>query len=718
MRKLLGKLCFAIILVIAFTSCNKNDSPVEENTGTVSFAAVLNQLMSNKQVSEIPDCSDATPAYVDVVVTGPKNIGSIAAPMRIDISSTKEDTNGDSEKEYVTVKDDELYVPAGDYELLYFVVYDSENNPIWIAPSEGNFQDFVEEPLPLSFTVEAATQNYVSVDVVCFENRILNEYGDLFFALDPHQAIEFCMVGNTCDGNDASFSATVYSGADNTGSLLYMDLENTPGEALCMALPDLEGEDQYYFEISMGGSVIREGSITDADVKALFEGDTNINPFIFYEGSSCTNADSPDLFGTGGNTGGGTGGVTEGSFDIPYVESFETATAESVLTDFGYSTENLPGETVLNPGAAGIVQNTFPSVDDETLTSDSWGIQYGYVNNNAETSTGLVDNIVRTSVFNAAAGDYTLTYDVSYIKNLNNHSVEVYFSDDSDGSFENGTWTMIDQVSQADLDAAGVGRQEFQRRTASISTTGNFYLAFRFKADIQADGDGTRWRIDNVKVDAAGSGGATSSSFEDYIGTFEDFDASVTYDPNYLEASGYELYALNAFTSDNNALFEAETNKNYPSLADVTVPDVPDGSGFQLVFNGEQDASNPVYGAIDAVLVSPGQEGADGTYTFKIDARRFFGETAGTATFYYSTSYTPGSGFNEADWNVLGSENVRDLNDSGNFVRREFTGNPATGTIYFAVRIEGDVNDGGTATTGDGNYRFRVRMDNIQIIQE
>ncbi|MDX1544304.1 MAG: hypothetical protein R3214_10195, partial [Christiangramia sp.] len=448
--------------------------------------------------------------------------------------------------------------------------------------------------------------------------------------------------------------------------------------------------------------------------------ENNISPYIFYEGSACTGADNPDLFASGGDTGGGDTGGTAGTFNIPYQETFETATAESALADFGYSTENLTSETVMNPGNAGIQQNTFPTLADETITvDDGWGIQYGYVNNNAEASTGLVDNIVRTSAFAAAAGDYTLTYDVSFVKKLDNHSVEVYYSEDSDGSFSNGNWTMIDAVSQADLEAAGIGRQEFQRRTASISATGNFYIAFRFKAEINAADDGTRWRIDNVQVDVDESGGGdTGGSFTDYIETFEDFDESATYDPPYLESKGFEQYQFTTFAEENNILFEPETNGNYPSLEDVTVEG---GSGFRFQYFAETNNTEPgagVFGDFDVVLVSPGQENANGDFTVNIDARRFFSETSGTVTWYWTNNYTPGEGFTEANWNSLGSDDAQDLNDSGSFVRKSFNIPSSSGTLYFAIRVEGTTNDGGTPdTTRDGNYRFRIRFDNLQIKQ-
>ena len=709
MKNLFKKIALIAFTVFAFTSCDKDDDVADENTGTVSFSAVLNEMLNEQnrqQVADLPDCSEADPAYVDVIVTGPVNIGSVAAPYRVDLVNA-----GGS---FVTGEDEELTnIPAGSYELAYFVVYDVENNPIWIAPSAGNFEDYVAEPLPQSFDVESGVDNEVSVDVACFENRILNEFGNLFFSLDPHRAIEFCIVGNTCGAGDASFSTTVYSGSDDTGSLLYMDMANTAGEALCMALPDLDGEDQYYFEISMDGTVIRSGVITDADVKALHEGETNIDPYTFYEGDSCSSADSPDLFGTGGgDTGGGDGEVPEGSFTIPYTETFSTATAESTLADYGYYPENLSGETVAEPGTASLIENTFPTLADESVTETAYGIQYGYVNNTATTSNGTVDNIVRTSAFEATAGDYSLTYDVSWVKAHDNHSVEVYFSDDSaDGSFESGSWTMIDEVSQTDLEADGVGRQEFQRRTATISTSGNFYVAFRFKAVIDAVDEGSRWRIDNIQVAADGSTGG-GGAFTDYMESFDDFDASASYDPSYLGSKGFEQYQFTTFAENQNIRFDGETNGNYPS---------PD-SGFQLTYFAETDATTPAgaeaFGDFDVVMVTPGQADADGDFTVNIDARRFFSETVGNVTWYWTNNYNPGEGFTEANWNSLGTDDAQDLNDSGNFLTKSFNIPSSSGTLYFAIRVEGSVDNGGTSDIAqDGNYRFRVRFDNLEIIQ-
>ena len=710
--KSLQKLTLMAVLaaMFAFVSCDKDDDGGSNNTGTVSFNAMLNEVLSRQQNpgDNLPDCSDAAPAYVDVVVTGPRNIGSIAAPYRVDLV--------DQGGSWITAENEEMTnVPAGDYQLISFVVYDAENNPIWIAPTAGNFEDYVPNPLPLDFTVEAGVNTVVTVDVLCFDNRILNEFGNLFFVLNPHMAIKFCIVGNTCGAGDASFMTSIWLGADNTGSVLYQDYANNPGEALCVALPDLDGEDQYYFEISMDGSVIRSGAITDADVKALFDGETNLDPYIFYEGDACTTADSPDLFAAGGGDTGGTGG-TGMSFTIPYSETFESATGDSSLSDFGYVSENTASATVAGPGLTSLTQNTFPTAGDVDVTTDTgWGLQYGYVYRAdlAETSAGTVDQVILSSEFQATAGDYTLTYDINEVKSIAGHSVTVYYSEDSDGTFANGTWNEIDNVTST---------TDFDRNEATFSVSGNFYVAFRIQADIpMTDREGTRWRIDNITVDVAsggGTGGGTGSTFSDFSDTFNDFDGTATYDPSFIESKGYEQYVLTAYAQENNIIYSGREDE-YPTLADVSVTET-DG-GLEVQQFAETNNTVPgegVFGDLDVVMVSPGQSDANGDFTANLDLRTFFTETTGTITFYWSNSYTPGSGWNLGDWTEISSADVQNYNNGSDWTRESLGITGSTGTLYIAVRVEGSLSDGGTPDViRDGNFRFRMRFDNLQISQ-
>lgn len=196
-------------------------------------------------------------------------------------------------------------------------------------------------------------------------------------------------------------------------------------------------------------------------------------------------------------------GSTGGNQSV-YLETFESSTSESLLQDYNYMVEVI-ASTVVNPESANFTLNNaggkFADVEDETMPSD-WGIQMGYVNKaDAETGTGSIDNVVISPVINATAGNYTFTYDVAYAKPNSTSVIEVYYSENSDGSsFSNGDWTLIDTIDEGNIN---VGRNDFARRSQNLTVNGNFHIAFRVKAEIGATGsdtEGTRWRIDNLQV--------------------------------------------------------------------------------------------------------------------------------------------------------------------------------------------------------------------------
>lgn len=307
----------ALVLALFLTSCSKDDDNGVVENANLSFNAVLNNLINNnastrQAIEDIPVCSDGTPTYVEVILTGPNNVGSTAAPQRVELNPVPEDYDGDGEDEFVTAESSDLSLPPGTYELVYFVVYDAADEPIWIAPSGGDLEDYVNNPLPQTIELASGEDNYVSVDVLCFDDRMLNEFGSLYFRLEPNKAIEFCVSGTYCDESGKSYSSEYsvnvwsYDGT-NKGNQLYTEASNTPGEALCLRLPDIGGtdvEDQYYFEITLNdsdtygdveNSIIREGAITDTDVRSLFDGEEFLNAFEFYAGA-CGQEDSPVLF--------------------------------------------------------------------------------------------------------------------------------------------------------------------------------------------------------------------------------------------------------------------------------------------------------------------------------------------------------------------------------------------------------------------------------------
>lgn len=315
--------CLLCSIMLLFASCSKDDPEItgQETTATLSFGAVLNDLVKDgmkQATSDVPECSDGAPAYVGVVLSGTTGVGTMQDPLMIDLVSDS--------GEFFTVESPDLELTPGSYSLDFFGVYDSSDNLIWLAPTDdGGFGEWINS-LPLEFDLGAGVKKYLDVDVLCFDDRLVNLYGYLFFDLQPNEAIEFCLFGNVCDdtGRHAPanfrFDVWTYSGdpGDPYGVALFDEEEpfvnnvgvNNDGDAfadpLCFYLPDTTGEDIYYGELYLiengTSTLIRSGQFTDENVRELFDGDDNVNYYHFREGD-CNMGDSPDLFGDTGGEG-------------------------------------------------------------------------------------------------------------------------------------------------------------------------------------------------------------------------------------------------------------------------------------------------------------------------------------------------------------------------------------------------------------------------------
>jgi len=318
MKKFRHYLAYLAAFALVFTSCSKEETLINDSeTAKLSFGAIVNDLLAgnsqNRQaVGDFPACSDDDPDFVRIVLldeNGNSVVGTSQNPYRIDLASNQ----------LFTVEDPSLELVSGNYTLDHFAVHNSEGNIIWLAPRGGDFTSFVDTPLPLNIDLRAGVKKYVEVDVLCYDNRNVNEYGYLFFEINTNRAIEFCLFGNYCppEGNGrhypARFSVDVWLYEDGQrGEQLYNDLTNTvtlnddgdyAGSPLCVALPDRDGEDEYYFEVTLLSSdaygevqerIIRTGVITDDEVRNFFDGDNNIDYYHFRQG--CDGQDSPPIF--------------------------------------------------------------------------------------------------------------------------------------------------------------------------------------------------------------------------------------------------------------------------------------------------------------------------------------------------------------------------------------------------------------------------------------
>ncbi len=272
MKKIKFPVAFLAMLMMIITSCTQEepDGMNSDSKATLSFSTLLNDMMAtSKQQApgDIPACSDDAPAYVHVVLEGEENVGSIGSPLEIPVNSTPFDEDGDGIDEYFTEESSDLELTPGDYQLTYFVVYNEDDEVIWVAPSTGGeLAGFVDNPLPLDISLGAGVKKYVDVNVLCFDDRLVNEYGYLFFDIITNEALKFCFFANYCDDNGrhftANYSVDVWLGTDNTGTPIYTDLTPNTGlnddgdyfaEPVCVALPlNDDAEEEYiYYEMTL-----------------------------------------------------------------------------------------------------------------------------------------------------------------------------------------------------------------------------------------------------------------------------------------------------------------------------------------------------------------------------------------------------------------------------------------------------------------------------------
>ncbi|NJW54684.1 hypothetical protein, partial [Salinimicrobium oceani] len=157
------------------------------------------------------ECSDDLPVFVEVALSQEGNwvIGSDTNPLRVDLNPSPGDFDGDGVDNYFTEESAQLELVPGTYRLEYFTVHNADGDVIWMAPrTQGLFGSLVDSALPLDIQLGAGTKKYVSVDVLCYEDRMVNQYGYLFFDIVQNEAVEFCVFGNFCDETGRHFPAS------------------------------------------------------------------------------------------------------------------------------------------------------------------------------------------------------------------------------------------------------------------------------------------------------------------------------------------------------------------------------------------------------------------------------------------------------------------------------------------------------------------------------
>ena len=297
MKKLNYLLSYIAILALLFTSCSKEETAADPNvqeTFQIQFGTLLNDF--NKQQQDFGECQDdVDPDYVLVALTDAsdawvagKNPEAPGADVNDFIKINIKNNNGSWETEY----SEELGLPAGTYQLQYFIVYSADDQVLWVAPREGGaYASSVGDPLPQVIVLGAGTKPYIEVDVLCFNLRSEDAFGYIFFDIDlTEEENNYCIFVNFCDDETgreypAMFEVDVWADGYD-GSEVIFNGENSVSEVgdfaatvLCFPLPPLEGDDTYFVRVTVltAGAYVADASdffefeISQADIFAQLE---------------------------------------------------------------------------------------------------------------------------------------------------------------------------------------------------------------------------------------------------------------------------------------------------------------------------------------------------------------------------------------------------------------------------------------------------------------
>lgn len=319
---------------------------------------------SNKQsdIADLPECSDAGPSYVEVVLmqNGEYIVGE-DAPYRVDLVTGQ----------VFTEENAALELEPGQYTLEHFAVYDAQGNLTWIAPKGGVLESFVDAPLPLTIDLGAGVKKYVDVSVLCYDDRDVNQYGYQFFEFDTTKAFEFCFFTNYCAPDGKHFPArysvefsiegnVIYEAEENINNVGVNSFGDNYADPICFALPDLAkyGDDVEYLDYTITlldwdgvydapENQVITGSLSRNEVKANFDGTDNVNYEHLRFGCEGDN-------GTGDGDDNGTGDGDDNGNDTGVAEGCDTAymVGDNKLNELGlYSNDNWGWGLVLDEDA-------------------------------------------------------------------------------------------------------------------------------------------------------------------------------------------------------------------------------------------------------------------------------------------------------------------------------------------------------------------------------
>lgn len=327
MKTISSYLAFTIIITLFFISCSKEEevgsiNKLSTQNVSLEIGTVLNDFAyetgSRTPLNQIPDCNDeAAPAvarltltFKGITKTADVNILTDGTRFYTDYSEDLEipvtiRDDGDSENDFTRVRISKLLIYDGDPN--------DAGNLIWVAPSgDGDLRGYVANPLPLDIIVRPGTKKYENIEVLCFDQRMANEYGFPLFDLNPQKLYKLCFFANYCHENGRHYPAN-YSldlfvlNAEGERIQLYNhnDANARPeigqyesgeyfAKPLCVVVPApprgfTDNQDYLFYTITLENSdaygaikdiVLAEEGLNWNDVTKLFNVDSMTNEYI------------------------------------------------------------------------------------------------------------------------------------------------------------------------------------------------------------------------------------------------------------------------------------------------------------------------------------------------------------------------------------------------------------------------------------------------------
>ena len=185
--KKLSYLCLVLFTILLVQSCQEDDTDTPEVNGKVVFSfdttTSSNKSSALKNLTTEKSVEDAVAILISVEDAGGV---SVYEQKRIDLINI----NG----QYLTSP---VSLSPGSYSITEFIVVDALSNAIYLTPKEGSeYASYVNDPLPVSFTVSPDLVENVNLEVVGTENATPEDFG--------YASFNFTVVGDGTFGVSAS----------------------------------------------------------------------------------------------------------------------------------------------------------------------------------------------------------------------------------------------------------------------------------------------------------------------------------------------------------------------------------------------------------------------------------------------------------------------------------------------------------------------------------